>query len=238
MAYSDDAAEQVVKIALEGTEVAARITGEGAKQVAFLLYALLKDQKRTRGKTTISNLLRSGSELKVFAVRDQDLEKFCRQAKEYGILYCVLKDKDANDGITEIMVKAEQAGQVNRIFERYHLTTVDMASVRSEIERAVQERPSADAAEPLQPQDHQAAVEAFVDALLAKPEQERDNSQHPTTARQEAKSPSAPQSEMRDDTNDRPSIRKELQEIRAELAASKDAPHLNHEKIHLKPKER
>ena len=238
MAYSDDAAEQVVKIALEGTEVAARITGEGAKQVAILLYALLKDQKRTRGKTTISNLLRSGSELKVFAVRDQDLEKFCRQAKEYGILYCVLKDKDANDGITEIMVKAEQAGQVNRIFERYHLTTVDMASVRSEIERAVQERPSADAAEPLQPQDHQAAVEAFVDALLAKPEQERDNSQHPTTARQEAKSPSAPQSEMRDDTNDRPSIRKELQEIRAELAASKDAPHLNHEKIHLKPKER
>ena len=55
MAYSDDAAEQVVKIALEGTEVAARITGEGAKQVAILLYALMKDQKRTRGKTTISN---------------------------------------------------------------------------------------------------------------------------------------------------------------------------------------
>ena len=238
MAYSDDAAEQVVKIALEGTEVAARITGEGAKQVAILLYALLKDQKRTRGKTTISNLLRSGSELKVFAVHDQDLEKFCRQAKEYGILYCVLKDKDANDGITEIMVKAEQAGQVNRIFERYNLTTVDMASVRSEIERAVQERPSADVAEPLQPQDHQAAVEAFVDALLVKPEQERDHSQHPTMARREAESLSALQSEMRDDTDDRPSIRKELQEIRAELAASKDAPHLNHEKIHLKPKER
>ena len=42
MAYSDDAAEQVVKIALEGTEMAARITGEGAKQVAILLYAVLK----------------------------------------------------------------------------------------------------------------------------------------------------------------------------------------------------
>ena len=44
MAYSDDAAEQVVKIALEGTEMAARITGAGAKQVAILLYAVLKDQ--------------------------------------------------------------------------------------------------------------------------------------------------------------------------------------------------
>ena len=238
MAYSDDAAEQVVKIALEGTEVAARITGEGAKQVAILLYALLKDQKRTRGKTTISTMLRSGSELKVFAVRDQDLEQFCRQAKEYGILYCVLKDKDANDGITEIMVKAEQAAQVNRIFERYHLTTVDMASVRSEIERSVQERPMEDAAEAMQPGNQETALDAFVDALLTKPEQEREKTERPTTARREEKSPSAPRSEMRDDTDDRPSIRKELQEIRAELAASKDIPQINHEKIHLKPKER
>ena len=53
MAYSDDAAEQVVKIALEGTEMAARITGAGAKQVAILLYAVLKDQKRTKGKTRL-----------------------------------------------------------------------------------------------------------------------------------------------------------------------------------------
>lgn len=238
MAYSDDAAEQVVKIALEGTEVAARITGEGVKQVAILLYALLKDQKRTRGKTTISTMLRSGSELKVFAVRDQDLERFCRQAKEYGILYCVLKDKDANDGITEIMVKAEQAAQVNRIFERYHLTTVDMASVRSEIERSVQERPMEDAAEAMQPGNQETVLDAFVDALLTKPEQEREKTERPTTARREEKSPSAPRSEMRDDTDDRPSIRKELQEIRAELTASKDIPQINHEKIHLKSKER
>lgn len=238
MAYSDDAAEQVVKIALEGTEVAAKITGEGAKQIAILLYALLKDQKRTRGKTAISNLLRTGSELKVFAVRDQDLEKFCRQAKEYGILYCVLKDKDANDGITEIMVKAEQAGQVNRIFERYHLTTVDMASVRSEIERAMQDRLPKEAAELMKSGDHEAALDAFVDALLAKPEQEREKREYPMMARKEEKPPFVPQSEMRDDTDDRPSIRKELQEIRAELAASKSTPQINHEKIHLKPKER
>ena len=37
MEYSDDAAEQVVKIALEGTEMAARITGDGAKQGALVL---------------------------------------------------------------------------------------------------------------------------------------------------------------------------------------------------------
>ena len=69
MAYSDDAAEQVVKIALEGAEVAAKITGAGAKEVAILLYAALKDQKKTKGKARLTTMLRTGKELKVFSVK-------------------------------------------------------------------------------------------------------------------------------------------------------------------------
>ena len=38
MSYSGDAAEQVVRMSLEGAEVAARITGQGAKEIALLLY--------------------------------------------------------------------------------------------------------------------------------------------------------------------------------------------------------
>ena len=136
MSYSGDAAEQVVRMSLEGVEVAAKITGAGAKEIALLLYAALKDQKKTKGKTRLTNMLRSGKELKVFAVKDQDLVKFCKEAKKYGVLYCVLKDRDTTDGITDVMVRAEDASKVNRIFERFQLTTMDMASVRSEIERA------------------------------------------------------------------------------------------------------
>lgn len=70
MSYSGDAAEQVVRMSLEGAEVAAKITGAGAKQVAVLLYAILREQKKTKGKTRLTNMLRSGKELKVFAVKD------------------------------------------------------------------------------------------------------------------------------------------------------------------------
>ena len=35
-----------------------------------------------------------------------DLKKFCQEAKKYGVLYCVLKDRDATDGITDILVRA------------------------------------------------------------------------------------------------------------------------------------
>ena len=48
MSYSGDAAEQVVRMSLEGAEVAAKITGAGAKQVAILLYAILREQKKTK----------------------------------------------------------------------------------------------------------------------------------------------------------------------------------------------
>ena len=74
MSYSGDAAEQVVRMSLEGAEVAAKITGAGAKQVAILLYAILREQKKTKGKTRLTNMLRSGKELKVFAVKDTDLK--------------------------------------------------------------------------------------------------------------------------------------------------------------------
>ena len=83
MSYSGDAAEQVVRMSLEGAEVAARITGQGAKEIALLLYAVLKDQKKTKGKTRLTNMLKSGKELKVFAVKDEDLVKFCKEAKRY-----------------------------------------------------------------------------------------------------------------------------------------------------------
>ncbi len=132
MSYSGEAADQVVRISLNGAEVAARLSGSAAKQVAILLYAVMKDQQKTKGKVRLSNMLRSGKELKVFAVRDKDLETFCKAAKEYGVLYCVLRDKDSKDGITDIMVKAEDAPKINRIYERFGLATVDMAQIKTE----------------------------------------------------------------------------------------------------------
>ena len=42
MSYQGDAAEQVVRLSLETGEIAVRLAGSGAKQVAVLLYASRK----------------------------------------------------------------------------------------------------------------------------------------------------------------------------------------------------
>ena len=168
MSYSGDAAEQVVRLSLETGEVAVKLAGEGAKQLAILLYAILREQKKTKGKTRLTNMLRSGKELKVFAVKDSDLQLFCREAKKYGVLYCVLKDRDATDGLTDIMVRAEDASKINRIFERFNLATVDMAEVRREIEqsREAQQNDAPEAPAAAEPMTEQ-EVDDLLDAMLS-----------------------------------------------------------------------
>ncbi len=45
-----DAAEQVVRLSLEGFEVAARLSGSAAKNIALLLVSVLKQEQKTKGK--------------------------------------------------------------------------------------------------------------------------------------------------------------------------------------------
>lgn len=221
MSYSGDAAEQAVRMTLEGAEVAAKITGAGAKEVAVLLYAILRDQKKTKGKTRLTNMLRSGKELKVFAVKDTDLQRFCQEAKKYGVLYCVLKDKNANDGITDIMVRAEDASKINRIFERFQLATVDLGSVKSEIERSREERGGQENTAHAVDQDEQ-----FLDALLSPVAgKEESQPQNPIEARSTKSRQSEPTSTPKEPAargisdkpaSSRPSVRQELNDIKAE----------------------
>ena len=57
-----DAAEQIVRMSLEGFEVAAKLTGAGAKNIAVLLYTILKEEQKTKGKARLTSMLRSGKE--------------------------------------------------------------------------------------------------------------------------------------------------------------------------------
>lgn len=223
MNTAGDAAEQIVKMSLGGVEVAAKIAGTGAKELAMMIYAITKDQKKTKGKTRLTNMLRSEKPLKVFAVKDSELQLFCKEAKKYGVLYCVLKDKDAGDGLTDIMVRAEDASKINRIFERFKLATVEVGEVRSEIERQRQEQAQKDGelSVPERTQTEE-RTDAFLDQLMAKPpnapEQQNEN---PTDGRMTKSRQSEPISATREGptrgTLDlRPSVREELKKIREE----------------------
>lgn len=224
-----DAADQIVNMSLKGIEVVAKISGEGAKNLATYLYAVLKDQKKTRGKTRLESLLRSGKELKVFAVRNEDLKQFTYEAKRYGVLYCALRDKKSLDGMCDIMVRAEDASKINRIVERFKLATVDTASIKSEIQKSraakqAEKKPDEkDPAEKGTPAEK--SSDDFLDELMAQPNQpepvkEQPDNPNPTAAKTEKPLPSEPISERSGKSAEgtsepeRKSVRQELKEIR------------------------
>ena len=97
MYNSGDAAEQVVRMSLEGAEFALKITGSAAKNLAAALYTVLKDQKKTKGKARIEAMLREKRPLKVYTIKKEDCPEFAKQAKGYGILYAPIPVKKGDD---------------------------------------------------------------------------------------------------------------------------------------------
>lgn len=227
MSYSGEAADQVVRLSLNGVEVAAKLSGSTAKQLAIMIYAILKDQKKTKGKIRLTNMLRSGKELKVFAVKDGDLQKFCEEAKKYGVLYCVLKDKNATDGITDIMVRAEDAAKVNRIFTRFGLATVDLASLKTELVKEQDKTRTEEDADVRSGSD-KPHNDDFVKELFGEGPEKHIVEENPLTGRTEAERPSESTSLNRWGEeiflDNPPSVREAMKQIRLERFSQLDNP--------------
>ena len=94
-----------------------------------MIYTIMKDKKQTKGKIRLNNMLKTGKPLKIFTVSREDLKTFAREAKNYGISYCALINRNNKDidGMVDVMVKDEDASRINRIVERFKLTTTDTA---------------------------------------------------------------------------------------------------------------
>lgn len=118
MNHAGDAAEQVVRMSLEGAEVALKITGVAAKNLAAALYTILKDQKKTKGKARIEAMLREKRPLKVYTLKKEDCPEFARQAKGYGILYAPIPVRKGDDTI-DILVFEDDAARANRIVDKF-----------------------------------------------------------------------------------------------------------------------
>ena len=57
-------------MSLEVGEAALKISGTGAKHQAVMLYAVLKEKKKTKGRVRLETLVKSGRPLTVFSVKD------------------------------------------------------------------------------------------------------------------------------------------------------------------------
>lgn len=76
-------------------------------------------------------MLKSGKELTVFSLPQKDIGKFTKEAKKYGVLYCVVKDKHNKDEntVVDIITRAEDAPKIDRLVKRFKLASVSEAKI-------------------------------------------------------------------------------------------------------------
>ena len=77
-----EAADEVVRMVLNGSEVAIRLTGSAAKNLAAILVAWSKNHKKVYGKTSMMKLLRSGEELQVLSLTKEQYQDFKASARK------------------------------------------------------------------------------------------------------------------------------------------------------------
>lgn len=243
MNLGSDPADQVVRYTLEGSEFALRMTGTAAKNFAVFVAAVLRDQKRTRGKTNLTRLLRAGKPLKFFSVPEERMREFTQEAKRHGLLFVPMRDR-TNPGSIEIAIWADDAAKVERIIDRMQLDVVQTgeAEIMSDVvpdqpteEQVPQEQQPAQAADnnptPFEPD----GTDYDLGFTQPAPPPAEPDSPPPSRSTRRAGPPSAPPSASRSSSpnispapradrvrarGERPSVRDELREIRAMLRAT------------------
>ncbi len=109
------------------------------------------------------------------------MKKFTEQAKKYGVLYCVLRDKNSKGENVpiDIIARAEDAFKIQRIVDRFELGKVDKASIVAEAEKDVADREAAANEVPTKTRG-----ELIVEEAMGKPIQKEGNAhQNPSVAK-------------------------------------------------------
>ncbi|WP_270366785.1 PcfB family protein [Eubacterium ramulus] len=253
MNTSGEAADQVVRMSLEVGEAALKISGTGAKHLAVMLYAVLKEKKKTKGRARLETLVKSGRPLTVFSVKESDLKQFVQEAKRYGVLYCAVRNpKGSSDGLVDVIVKEEDAPRINRIVDRFQFASVtEAAKIKTEIERTRAEKAKAGKsekqekkpekqgqAEPEKDYPQKSKEDQLMDELFGEPVKKEGKEQNPSLAKTTKSRLSEPTSKKQEKTAEgtsklfvpekpeKPSVRKELREI--QNARKKEAEQREH----------
>lgn len=122
-----DAAEEVVKMTLNGVDVVIRLLGDGAKNLAALLIAWRNKEKKHVGKTSLPKLLTSGDELHVLSLTKEQYDSFSKQARK-KITYAPFLNTRNKDGKVDIVLGSRHLNFANHILSRIGFGNVEPGS--------------------------------------------------------------------------------------------------------------
>ncbi len=113
-----EAADQMVRMMLSGTEVMVRLSGSALKNLLALTMALASNRKTLSGKVNMGKMLRETRDLRRFPMTPQQYKQFQKLAKKHKLLFSVIKDKDDKGKLMDVILPVTELDRANAIFER------------------------------------------------------------------------------------------------------------------------
>lgn len=113
-----EAADQLVRMMLSGTEVAVRLGGSALKNLLALTMALAKNNKALYGKVSLGKMLRETRNLRQFPMTPEQYKEFSRLAKKQKILFSAISDKDDKGKLIDVILPETELDRANMLFER------------------------------------------------------------------------------------------------------------------------
>ncbi len=193
-----EAADQVVRMMLSGTEVAVRLGGSALKNMLALTLALAKNRKKVSGKLNLRKMLRETRDLRRFPMTPKQYKKFKKLAKKYKLLYSVVRDKDGHGKIKDVILPVTELDRANAIFDRILYTTppepeMDPARPLQQGREVFEPERQAPARERQAPAPERQAVAR--ERQVPTPEQQAPEKVRPTPVRERRDGPEAQQQE-------------------------------------------
>ena len=113
-----EAADQMVRMMLSGTEVAVRLSGSALKNLLALTMALAHNRKTLSGKVNMGKMLKETRDLRRFPMTPQQYKQFQKLAKKHRLLFSVIKDRDEKGKLMDVILPVTELDRANTIFER------------------------------------------------------------------------------------------------------------------------
>ena len=209
-----EAADQMVRMMLSGTEVTVRLTGSALKNLLALSLALARNHKQISGKVNLGKMLRETRDLRQFPMTPEQYRQFEKLARKQKLLFSAVRDRDDRGKLVDVILPVTELDRANQIFERLLSQTASREGVSSP-QKAPQERQGSQDERPQERprQERQDAPEGQRQADTPKKDfrSERDS---PDT-RPSSSTPS--KSADTRTTSDRPSVEERLKEYREQM---------------------
>ena len=99
-----EAADQLVRMMLSGSEVAVRLSGSAIKNVLALTMALAKNHKTISGKVNLVKMLKETRDVRRFAMSPEQYQQFRQRAGKQKILFSAIRDSDNKGKVVDVIM--------------------------------------------------------------------------------------------------------------------------------------